>query len=104
MSFKAILTISDAEEHAKELKGEAETTAKERLAEAESAGRQAVDAAADKAAAELKELQAKADDKAKAEACELSATTENKKASLRARAEDRIDKAAELVVERIVNS
>ena len=52
----------------------------------------------------LKELRQKADEKAKAEAAELSATTENKRASLRARAEERIDKAAQLVVERIVNS
>jgi V/A-type H+-transporting ATPase subunit G/H len=104
MSFNAILTISEAEENAKKIKAEADAQAKERLAAAEKAGLAAVDAAVEKAAAELKELQSKADDKARAEAESLSATTENKKASLRARAEDRIDKAAELVVERIVNS
>ena len=38
------------------------------------------------------------------EAGELSTETENRKAALRARAEARLEKAAALVVERIVNS
>jgi F0F1-type ATP synthase membrane subunit b/b' len=65
MSFNAILTISEAEENAKKIKAEADAQAKERLAAAEKAGLAAVDAAVEKAAAELKELQSKADDKAR---------------------------------------
>ena len=53
---------------------------------------------------ELAELRKQADAKAMTEAGELSTETENRKAALRARAEARLEKAAALVVERIVNS
>ena len=57
-----------------------------------------------KAVAELQTLDAKADEKAKADARELAAKMENKKASLRVRAESRLGQAADLIVERIVKS
>ena len=53
---------------------------------------------------ELAELRRQADEKAMTEAEGLSKETENKKAALRAKAEARLEKAAALVVERIVNS
>ena len=43
------------------------------------------------------------EEKAAADAAELARSTENKKAAMRARAESRMDGAAALIVERIVN-
>ena len=63
-----------------------------------------MDAVREKAAKELKTYQKRADTKAKNQADKLSASTEDMKASLRARAEERIDNAAKIVVERIVSS
>ena len=62
-----------------------------------------MDAARKKAAAEVKELRSKSDEKAKADAMALASDTENKKAAMRARADARMDKAAALIVERVVN-
>ena len=82
----------------------AEVKARQMSAEAENEGKAAVEAARAKADSELTELRKQADAKAMTEAGELSAETENRKAALRARAEARLEKAAALVVERIVNS
>ena len=57
-----------------------------------------------KAEAELKELARQVNEKAKGQAESLSDELENEKAALRARAENRLEDAAALVVERIVNS
>ena len=54
-------------------------------------------------AAELAELRSKSDEKAKEDALELASDTENRKAAMRARADARMDKAAALIVERVVN-
>ena len=62
-----------------------------------------MESARKKAAAEVKELRAKSDDKAKQDAIELASDTENKKAAMRARADARREKAAALIVERVVN-
>ena len=63
-----------------------------------------MDAAVKKAEAELQELSRQVNDKAKQESERLAADLENQKAALRARAEGKLDEAAALVVERIVNS
>ena len=86
MSFEAITTISEAEESAKRMKAEALSAAK-----------------AAEAAAELAELRAKSDEKAKEDARQLASDTENRKAAMRARADARLEKAAALIVERVVN-
>jgi vacuolar-type H+-ATPase subunit H len=104
MSLEAIATISEAEERAKKRREEAELEAKRSIAAAEAAGKAAIEAARKKAGDELATLNAKADDKAKADAMDLAASTENKKASLRVKAESRLGQAADLIVERIVNS
>ena len=57
-----------------------------------------------KAAEELAELSRQVDDKARAQAEAYAAELENKKAALRAKAGGKLDQAAALVVERIVNS
>ncbi len=104
MSFEAITSIAQAEAEAKATVAAAEARAKQLLAEAETAGKAAVEAAGAKADSELAELRRQADEKAMTEAGGLSKETENKKAALRAKAEARLEKAAALVVERIVNS
>lgn len=104
MSLEAIKTITEAEEAARRLKTEAAADAKRMVGEARAAGQAALDAAEKKANEELRELKAKADEKATADAKELAASTENKKAAMQVKAEARLDKAAQLIVERIVNS
>ena len=104
MSFEAISNITQAEAAAKATLAGAETRAKQLAADAESAGKLAVDAAIAKAEAELQELSRQVNDKAKQESERLAADLENQKAVLRTRAESKLDEAAALVVERIVNS
>ena len=77
--------------------------AKAAEAAAQAEGRTAMEAAEKKAAAELAELRSKSDEKAKEDALELASDTENRKAAMRARADARLEKAAALIVERVVN-
>ena len=63
-----------------------------------------MEAAVQKAEAELTELGRQVDEKAQAQAESLAAELENQKAVLRAKAEGKLDAAAALVVERIVTS
>ena len=104
MSLEAIKTISEAEEQAKSIRLAAAAEAKRMLSEAEAVGKAAVDAAAKKARAELAELSQKADAKAADKAKELAAENEERKAQLKNRADEGMDKAVSLIVERIVNS
>ena len=103
MSFEAVSLITQAESEAKTLVAEAEARAKQMLSDAENDGHAAVTAAMEKAERELAELKKQAGSKAVEQAEILSESTENSKAELRAKAEQQIDRAAELVVERIVN-
>jgi len=104
MSFEAISKIAQAEAEAKAAVANAETRAKQLAADAESTGKLAVEAAVQKADSELQELSRQVNDKAKKEAGALSKSLENQKAGLRARAKGKLDTAAAMVVERIVNS
>ena len=52
---------------------------------------------------ELQTLRAKSDEKAKADAETLAAETKNKEAAMRIKAKTNLDRAASLIVERIVN-
>lgn len=104
MSFEAITNITQAETEAKATVAAAQAKAKQLVSDAEAAGKAAVEAACSKAEQELAELNRQARDKAKTQAQGLAGELENKKAVLRARAEERLDQAASLVVERIVNS
>ena len=104
MSFEAITTVREAEAHAKQIKTEAAQTAAEAIEAAEADGTAAVEAALQKAADELRTLRSKSDEKATQDAEALAATTKNREATMRTRAEARLDQAASLIVERIVNS
>ena len=104
MSFEAINTVREADERAKQIKTEAAQAAAEAIEAAEADGREAVEAALAKARDELKALRSKSDEKATQDAEALAATTKNREATMRTRAEARLDQAASLIVERIVNS
>ena len=95
---------AQAEAEARAMVAGAEQRAKQLAADAENAGKLAVEAAAAKAGEELAELSRQVDDKARAQAEAYAAELENKKAALRAKAGGKLDQAAALVVERIVNS
>lgn len=103
MSFEAITTISEAEESAKRSKAQAVADARAAEANAVAEGKAAIAAAVGKASEELREELSRSDAQALAAAKQMADDTENKIAALRARAEGRLDKAASLVVERIVN-
>lgn len=104
MSFEAITSIAQAEAEAKAAVAAAEVKARQMLADADAAGKAAVEAACSKAVEELAELSRQAKEKAVGDAQTLAGELENQKAVLRSRAETRLDQAASLVVERIVNS
>lgn len=103
MSFEAITTISEAEKNAKRGKAQALADTKAAEAAAEAEGKAAVAVAVKKAGDELRESLDKADAQAAAAAQQMADDTENKIAAMRVRAERRLDKAASLIVERIVN-
>lgn len=104
MSFEAITTVREAEERAMQIKTEAAQSAAEAIEAAEADGKAAVEAALNRAREELKSLRSKSDEKATQEAEALAATTKGREATMRTRAEARLDQAASLIVERIVNS
>ena len=104
MSFEAINSITQAEAEARAAVAGAELRARQLAEDAENAGKLAVEAALEKAGEELAELSRQVDAKAQAQAQELAAQLENQKAALRAKAGGKLDQAAALVVERIVNS
>ena len=104
MSLEAISSINEAEQKARAMRAQAAADAKKEASAAHKNGEEQVAAAIKKAEAEIRELTAKADEAAKAGAEQLNTQNENKKAAMRAKAETKLSKAAELIVERIVNS
>lgn len=104
MSFEAISGVTQAEAEARAAVAAAETKARQLLSDAETAGKASLEAAQSRAEAELEQLRLRADEKARDDAGGLDREQANRKAALRARAEARLNKAAALIVERIVNS
>lgn len=104
MSLEAIKAISDSEEKARSIKTDSAALSKRLVAEAEENGKLSVENAKKNAENEVLELKQRASGKAKDEAQELARNTENRKATMLVRAESRVDKAIDLVIERIVNS
>ncbi len=102
MSFEAIKGISDAEVLAKARIAEAEAQAKQLLADAESAGKAALEAASARAETELRELRKKADTQAAEKTAALEGDLVAEADQLRRMAEQKLETAAAVVVERIV--
>ena len=103
MSLEAIATVSKAEEAAKQRKAEAAVRARALVKTAEEEGLKAVAAAAERAAAELDGIAGIAAENSRQAAEVFRKATEKEKDALRSAAEDRLDKAAECILERIVN-
>lgn len=104
MSLEAIKIISAAEDAAKRRKAEASAEIKQALSDAEAAGQATIAAAKTKAAAELRNQREQAEAKAARETADTASNTQNRMASLRIKAEGRLDRAAALIVERIVTA
>ena len=103
MALEVIATVSKAEEAAKQLKAEAAVRAKALVKTAEEEGLKAVAAAAERAAAEIDGIGKTAAENSRQAAKVFRETTEKEKDALRSAAEARLDKAAERILERIVN-
>lgn len=103
MSFDAITSIAQAEDAAKVAVQYARAQAKQMLADADAAGKASVAAAVDRAEKELVALGQKADEKSVADAKQVRAELDKKKTALRAEAGAKLEAAATLVAERIVN-
>ena len=102
MSFEAIKGISDAEALAKAKIAEAEAKAKQMLDDAETAGKAALEAASSRAETELKELRKKADGQTAEKTAALDGEMVAEAKKLRDAATQKLEKAAAIVLERIV--
>ena len=102
MSLEAMMSICEAEDEARQKTLLAHEKAQEEIAEAEKDGKAAVAKTIARAKSEIEHLTRAADHKATEQAKELASKTANRQATLRARAERRVDDAARLIVERIV--
>ena len=103
MAFDVITGIAQAEDAAKTAVQYAQAQANKMIAEARAEEKTTLEAALAKAENELRVLKEKSDEKSIEDAKRLRKTLETKKAVLRAGAEARLDAAAKLVAERIVN-
>jgi len=103
LPLDALKKISLAEDNARQAILYAQKKAREAIESAELAGREGIASAVSRAETMITQLKRTADRKAAESAVDLASTTANRQAAIRVRAEGRLDKAAELIVERIVN-
>jgi len=103
MPKDAIKLIFDAEAAAQSAIDEALLRIKTAIEQAESDGRASVEEAERSAAADNQNLTREVDARAMAYSGDLLSHTNNKCAAIRARAEARMEKAAEAITERIVS-
>lgn len=104
MSFESINSVKTAEDKAKKILAEAQAQAKQMIADTEAKGENDRFDAEDKANRELAELKLKTEALADEATKEIFSAAETKKAVLKAKADSRMEKAAALIVERIVNA
>ena len=104
MSLEAVRLICGAEEEARQAKFLALKSARESIEEAQRAGEDAVARSLALAETEVAHLIRACDKKATEQARELASKTANRQATLRARAERRLDDTVKLIIERIVKS
>ena len=103
MCLEAMKSIKTAEEEARLSIALAQRNAKQMVDEAETTGKESVASTLVRAESEIAHLRRYADQKAASQAVELASTTANRQATLRARADRRLDAAAQLIVERILS-
>lgn len=103
MSLEVLKSIGDAEESARQSRLSAQLLAKNRIAEAEKKGQAAVADAISRAEQDVKKLLNEADQRATEKAAELRDTASEIQAEIGRQAGIRLDDAAGMIVERIVN-
>lgn len=104
MYFETLKSITDAEEGLLRAKADAQVEAKNMISEAEKKGQTAVSEAILRAEEETRKLMDSAAEKASKNAAELKESTSNLLADIRRLGEARLQGAASLIVERIVQS
>ena len=103
MYTESIVSLHEKEEELKRFREESAQRAKKTVADAYLAGEAQLREADERAVSEIKQMMNEINERAKADAEKKASETENKKAVLRVRAERNTEKAAALIVERIVN-
>jgi len=101
MCYEAIISVKAAEDEARQAKSLARRQSQEEIETAQRIGEGTVAATLTRAESEIAHLKHLADQKAAEQAVDLASTTANRQATLRARAERRLDSTAALIVERI---
>ena len=99
-SIKLILA---AEYEANQIKFIILNKSKESIEQAEADGKKAIETTLARAESELEQLRKASDRKATEAAIELASKTENRLATMRARAEKRLDTVAQRIFERIIS-
>jgi V/A-type H+-transporting ATPase subunit G/H len=103
LSLEAIKLICEAEDDAQQARELAQQKAWDLVNETERAGKDTVASTIARAETEIAHLIRVSNQKAMQQAKELASSTANREATQRARAERRLEHAAQLIVERIVN-
>jgi len=101
LQLDMINLIFAAEEDSRQARIFAQQNAQELIDEADRSGREKVASTLARAEAEIAHMTRLSDQKATQYAMELASTTANRKATLHARAERRLDSASQYIVERI---
>ena len=104
MYVDVIKSITDAEEAARQDKQNALTAVKNKIAETEKKGQETLAESSARAEAENKKRMQASDKKAVENAKKLESETSGLRAVIQSEAERRLDEAACVIVERIVNS
>lgn len=104
MCLEAVNCIKAAEEESLRAILLADDNARNAVEEAVANGKETVAATLARAESEVAHLKRMTDQKAAAQASELVSTTANRQATLRARAERRLDTVAGMIIERIMNA
>lgn len=103
MPFEAMEDLMATEEQVRKMRADAAAAAKQSIADARASGEKSVLDAARRAEDEIAQLRRKSEDDAKAKARDMADSNENRKAVMLNRAQANADKAAQFIVERIVN-
>ncbi|MCD8368711.1 MAG: hypothetical protein LUC48_11985 [Clostridiales bacterium] len=104
MSLEAVKQVTEAEERAKARKAEAQQEAKKLAADAEKAGQATVQRARQAAGDAVAELMTQAEQWAGVRTDQIIREAEGACDQLRAQAQQRLEQAASLIVERVVNA
>ena len=104
MLQETLQKICDAEEEACDRITKARRQLIEAAAEAEASGKSAIERTLARAESEIAHLTRAAEKRVTEDAIELASRTANRQATIRARAERRLDAAAAYIVDRMVNT